>query len=181
MAIAICPPPLGNTRPRPRTRKRRTRRSGRPISPRRPTGRRYLDNDQARLYELIWKRTMASQASAPRWSARPPRSTSPEGRQDFRRGEPPVPSSASTASSRSTRKGSTTRTTRKAACPRSQGRAVEPRKIEAKQHFTEPPPRYTEATLVKRMEELGIGRPSTYASTMEALRDREYVASRTSA
>jgi DNA topoisomerase-1 len=48
-------------------------------------------------------------------------------------------------------------------------------KIEANQHFTEPPPRFTEATLVKRMEELGIGRPSTYASTLAVLKDREYV------
>jgi DNA topoisomerase I len=48
-------------------------------------------------------------------------------------------------------------------------------RIEASQHFTEPPPRYTEATLVKRMEELGIGRPSTYASTLAVLRDRDYV------
>jgi DNA topoisomerase-1 len=48
-------------------------------------------------------------------------------------------------------------------------------KIEADQHFTEPPPRFTEATLVKRMEELGIGRPSTYASTLAVLKDREYV------
>jgi DNA topoisomerase I len=48
-------------------------------------------------------------------------------------------------------------------------------KIEAAQHFTEPPPRFTEATLVKRMEELGIGRPSTYASTLAVLRDRNYV------
>ncbi|MGV8995839.1 MAG: type I DNA topoisomerase [Parvibaculaceae bacterium] len=43
------------------------------------------------------------------------------------------------------------------------------------QHFTEPPPRFSEATLVKRMEELGIGRPSTYASTLQTLRDRTYV------
>jgi len=48
-------------------------------------------------------------------------------------------------------------------------------KIEATQHFTEPPPRFTEATLVKRMEELGIGRPSTYASTLAVLRERDYV------
>ena len=48
-------------------------------------------------------------------------------------------------------------------------------KIMADQHFTEPPPRYTEAALVKRMEELGVGRPSTYASTLAVLRDREYV------
>jgi len=48
-------------------------------------------------------------------------------------------------------------------------------KVEARQHFTEPPPRYTEATLIKKMEELGIGRPSTYTSTLSVLRDREYV------
>ncbi len=47
--------------------------------------------------------------------------------------------------------------------------------IDAKQHFTEPPPRFTEASLVKRMEELGIGRPSTYASTLNVLRERNYV------
>lgn len=55
------------------------------------------------------------------------------------------------------------------------GETVHEKKIEAIQHFTEPPPRYTEATLVKKMEELGIGRPSTYASTMSVLQDRGYV------
>ena len=44
-----------------------------------------------------------------------------------------------------------------------------------RQHFTEPPPRYSEASLVKKMEELGIGRPSTYASILKVLRDRTYV------
>jgi DNA topoisomerase-1 len=48
-------------------------------------------------------------------------------------------------------------------------------RIEIGQHFTEPPPRFTEATLVKRMEELGIGRPSTYASTLAVLKERDYV------
>ena len=57
----------------------------------------------------------------------------------------------------------------------SQGEACKKEKIEASQHFTEPPPRYTEATLVKRMEELSIGRPSTYASTLAVLRERDYV------
>ncbi|HWC57214.1 MAG TPA: DNA topoisomerase, partial [Sphingomicrobium sp.] len=47
--------------------------------------------------------------------------------------------------------------------------------VEATQHFTQPPPRYSEASLVKRLEELGIGRPSTYASTLQTLKDREYV------
>jgi DNA topoisomerase I len=52
---------------------------------------------------------------------------------------------------------------------------VDRRAIEAGQHFTEPPPRFTEATLIKKMEELGIGRPSTYASTLNVLRERGYV------
>ncbi len=47
--------------------------------------------------------------------------------------------------------------------------------VEATQHFTQPPPRYSEASLVKRLEELGIGRPSTYASTLQTLKDRDYV------
>ncbi|MBC7522642.1 MAG: type I DNA topoisomerase, partial [Sandarakinorhabdus sp.] len=47
--------------------------------------------------------------------------------------------------------------------------------VEAKQHFTEPPPRFSEASLVKRLEELGIGRPSTYAAILQTLRDRAYV------
>ena len=56
-----------------------------------------------------------------------------------------------------------------------EGDALSEKAIDAKQHFTEPPPRYTEATLVKKMEELGIGRPSTYASTMAVLQERDYV------
>ncbi len=55
------------------------------------------------------------------------------------------------------------------------GEDVNCNKVESKQHFTEPPPRYTEATIVKKMEELGIGRPSTYASTLSVLQDRDYV------
>ncbi|MGH6863734.1 MAG: DNA topoisomerase, partial [Methylocella sp.] len=55
------------------------------------------------------------------------------------------------------------------------GEALGKDKIAADQHFTEPPPRFTEATLIKRMEELGIGRPSTYASTLAVLRERDYV------
>ncbi|HXW71830.1 MAG TPA: type I DNA topoisomerase [Methylocella sp.] len=56
-----------------------------------------------------------------------------------------------------------------------EGESLSRDKIEASQHFTEPPPRFTEATLLKRMEELGIGRPSTWASTLALLRDRAYV------
>ncbi|MGR3629076.1 MAG: topoisomerase C-terminal repeat-containing protein, partial [Sulfitobacter sp.] len=57
----------------------------------------------------------------------------------------------------------------------SQGDAMDKRAVTPEQHFTQPPPRYTEATLVKRMEELGIGRPSTYASIVTTIQDREYV------
>ena len=57
----------------------------------------------------------------------------------------------------------------------SEGEKLARNAVNADQHFTEPPPRYTEASLVKRMEELGIGRPSTYASTLNVLREREYV------
>jgi DNA topoisomerase I len=56
-----------------------------------------------------------------------------------------------------------------------QGERLDKRAIDASQHFTEPPPRYSEASLVKRMEELGIGRPSTYASILQVLKDRGYV------
>ncbi len=55
------------------------------------------------------------------------------------------------------------------------GDTVRDKAIEPEQHFTQPPPRYSEATLVKRLEELGIGRPSTFASTLAVLQDREYV------
>ena len=62
------------------------------------------------------------------------------------------------------------------ACRKSaQAKRQEKRAVEATQHSTEPPPRYSEASLIKRMEELGIGRPSTYASTLKTLVDREYV------
>jgi DNA topoisomerase-1 len=56
-----------------------------------------------------------------------------------------------------------------------QGDLPAKRGVEATQHFTQPPPRFSEASLVKRLEELGIGRPSTYASTIQVLRDRAYV------
>ncbi len=56
-----------------------------------------------------------------------------------------------------------------------EGEKAEKKTISPEQHFTQPPPRYTEATLVKRMEELGIGRPSTYASVITTIQDREYV------
>ena len=55
------------------------------------------------------------------------------------------------------------------------GEVLDLKEVEAKQHFTEPPPRYSEATLVKTLEELGIGRPSTYAPIISVIQDRNYV------
>jgi DNA topoisomerase-1 len=57
----------------------------------------------------------------------------------------------------------------------SEGATPAKKAVNAEQHFTQPPPRYSEASLVKKMEELGIGRPSTYAATLQTLKDREYV------
>ena len=137
---------------------------------------RYLDDDSAKLYKLIWQRTLASQASSA----------------DIERTTVDIDVTArdgSTYGARAT--GSVVRFDgflkiyeegiddaigEDGALPAlSKGEALDPRKIEAKQHFTEPPPRYSEATLIKKMEELGIGRPSTYATTLNVLRDREYV------
>ncbi len=59
--------------------------------------------------------------------------------------------------------------------PINKGDPLQTGKVDASQHFTQPPPRYSEASLVKKMEELGIGRPSTYASILTVLRDRNYV------
>src|SRR6201987_3025120 len=56
-----------------------------------------------------------------------------------------------------------------------QGERLARGEVEPRQHFTQPPPRYTEASLVKKLEELGIGRPSTYASILQVLQDRAYV------
>ena len=135
---------------------------------------RYLDADQARLYELIWKRALASQMESAEQerttvdvassdSATRLRATGTvtlfdgflklyqEGRDDDAEGEDGrLPKVA-------------------------QGDKLSLTAVRDAQHFTEPPPRYSEASLVKKLEELGIGRPSTYASILSTLRDRAYV------
>jgi len=134
----------------------------------------HLDEDQRRLYELIWKRAVASQMESARFERTTIdienadkklalRATGSvllfdgfltlyqEGRDDEdEEGETRLPKVSS-------------------------GASAEANKTHADQHFTQPPPRFTEASLVKRLEELGIGRPSTYASTLSVLREREYV------
>jgi DNA topoisomerase-1 len=134
----------------------------------------FLDADAARLYELIWKRAMASQME----SAQLERTTVEVLSADkkitlratgtvtlfdgyqvlYQEGQDDADDEGGS------------RLPKLAA-----GDATKVDSINPAQHFTEPPPRYSEASLVKKMEELGIGRPSTYASILSTLRDRAYV------
>ncbi|MEN5278208.1 type I DNA topoisomerase [Brucella sp. TWI432] len=139
--------------------------------------RRYLDEDQARLYELIWKRAIASQMQAA----------------DIERTTADIEAINGAKSAMLRANGSVTKfdgflaaytdhreeedeDEDSAKLPEIRsGEAISREKIDATQHSTEPPPRYSEASLIKKMEELGIGRPSTYAATLATLRDREYI------
>ncbi|MCP4382765.1 MAG: type I DNA topoisomerase [Hyphomicrobiales bacterium] len=135
-----------------------------------------LESDQARLYELIWKRTMASQMA----SAELERTTV-----DIAAGSPEAVGLRATGQVvrfdgfltlyQEGRDDDKKDDDAKRLPPLSSGDELAARGIAVDQHFTEPPPRYTEATLIKKMEELGIGRPSTYTSTLSVLRDRGYV------
>jgi DNA topoisomerase-1 len=137
---------------------------------------RYLDRDQARLYELIWKRTIASQMA----SAEMERTTidiaakSSQGEARLRATGTVIRFDGFLTLYQEGRDDEEDEEGGRLPALKS-GETVERDKIEATQHFTEPPPRYTEASLIKKMEELGIGRPSTYAATMGLLREREYV------
>ncbi|WP_339913935.1 type I DNA topoisomerase [uncultured Brevundimonas sp.] len=140
-----------------------------------------LDGDLQRLYELIWKRMVASQME----SARIDRTTvdveTPDGQTGLRATGQVVTFDGFLAVYEEGRderqKGTETDedddSTRLPSLK--EGATAKVEAVRADQHFTEPPPRFSEATLVKKLEELGIGRPSTYASILTTLRDREYV------
>jgi DNA topoisomerase I len=136
----------------------------------------YLGADEAKLYELIWKRTMASQME----SAELERSTidilakAGEKRLELRASGQVVRFDGFLKLYTEDKDDQDDEEDGRLPLVRVND-ALAREKIVATQHFTEPPPRYTEASLVKKMEELGIGRPSTYASTLQVLRDREYV------
>ena len=135
---------------------------------------RYLDGDAAKLYELIWKRAVASQME----SAEQERTTVD------------VISADKKITLRATgtvtlfdgfltlyQEGKDDAADEDGAkLPKvAAGDAAKVEKVTPAQHFTEPPPRYSEASLVQKLEELGIGRPSTYATILSTLRDRAYV------
>lgn len=139
--------------------------------------RKFLDPDMARLYDLIWKRAVASQMQA----AEMERTTAEieavnGGKVAGLRAVGSVVRFDGFLAAYTDHREDEEEDEESARLP--EIRASEPqekRSIEATQHSTEPPPRFSEASLIKRMEELGIGRPSTYAATLKTLVDREYV------
>ncbi|MDB5445484.1 MAG: topA, partial [Phenylobacterium sp.] len=146
----------------------------RPTSLARNPGRMHLEGDLGRLYELVWKRMIASQME----SARIERTTidleSADGRTGLRASGQVVLFDGYLAVYEEGRDDADDEEGGR--LPQvSEGAAARVAAARADQHFTEPPPRYSEASLVKKMEELGIGRPSTYASILSVLRDRAYV------
>ncbi len=141
--------------------------------PRELTGR--LDSDQARLYDLIWKRTIASQMASARIerTSADLRATADDGRVAMLRANGSVVTFDGFLSVYQDAKKDDDDDKR--LVPLKEGEEISREEITATQHFTEPPARYSEASLIKKMEELGIGRPSTYASTLKTLEDRDYV------
>ncbi len=140
---------------------------------------RYLGDEQRRLYELIWKRAVASQMQSAELDQVVVEIAEPAGRAKLRANGSIV---AFDGYLKLYAEG------RDDADPKGaedeDGRMLPPMReadplrrgaVAADQHFTQPPPRYSEASLVKKMEEIGIGRPSTYASILTVLRDRDYV------
>ncbi len=136
-----------------------------------------VEDDQRKLYDLIWKRTLASQMAAARMERTTVDVTSPDGQVGLRANGQVVLFDGYLKiydQGRDDRQEGEDED--EGRLPQvMQGEAVDKGKVTPDQHFTQAPPRYTEATLVKRMEELGIGRPSTYASILTTIVDREYV------
>jgi DNA topoisomerase-1 len=138
--------------------------------------RRRLDNDQARLYELIWTRTIASQMESAELERTTVDITAKAGARvlELRATGQVIKFDGFLALYQEGRDDEEDEDGRRLPSM-SQGEPLKRRDLSVTQHFTEPPPRFSEASLVKRMEELGIGRPSTYASILQVLKDRGYV------
>ena len=137
----------------------------------------FLDADQAKLYELIWLRTIASQMESAELERTTVDITANVASRvlDLRATGTVVNFDGFLALYQEGQDEDPEDEESRRLPQMSAGERLAKREIKADQHFTEPPPRYSEASLVKRMEELGIGRPSTYASILQVLRDRKYV------
>src|SRR6202522_2030808 len=134
----------------------------------------FLDADQARLYELIWLRTVASQMESAELERTTVDITAKVASRllELRATGTVVKFDGFLALYQEGHDEDSDDEDARRLPAMAAGEGLEKREIAATQHFTEPPPRYSEASLVKRMEELGIGRPSTYASILQVLQDR---------
>ena len=132
------------------------------------------DNDQRKLYDLIWKRTIAGQMEAARLERTIVEIGSRDGQVGLRATGQVVLFDGFLKVYEEGRD-DVIDDDDKRLPQMAEGDALTKHTVTPEQHFTQPPPRYTEATLVKRMEELGIGRPSTYASIVTTIQDRGYV------
>ena len=136
----------------------------------------HLDNDQRRLYELIWKRTVASQMASAVLDQVSIDIADPTGRLRLHATGSVVVFDGFLKLYQEDRDDAAEEDAEGRRLPAMRnGEHLARGAVEPAQHFTQPPPRYTEASLVKKLEELGIGRPSTYASIIQVLQDREYV------
>ncbi|WP_370402252.1 type I DNA topoisomerase [Sulfitobacter sp. JB4-11] len=133
-----------------------------------------LEPDQQKLYDLIWKRTLACQMASARLERTTVEVGSADGQVGLRASGQVVLFDGFLRVYEEGRDDVVDEDDKR--LPQiTQGDKTDKRDVTPEQHFTQPPPRYTEATLVKRMEELGIGRPSTYASIVTTIQDRGYV------
>jgi len=133
-----------------------------------------LEPDQRKLYDLIWKRTLSSQMQAARMERTTVDIGSKDGNVVLRANGQVMLFDGFLKIYEEGR--DDTEDDDGARLPQmAKDDAIAKKSVSPEQHFTQPPPRYTEATLVKRMEELGIGRPSTYASVVTTIQDRDYV------
>ncbi|HEC05391.1 MAG TPA: type I DNA topoisomerase, partial [Thiolapillus brandeum] len=135
----------------------------------------YLSKEQARLYDLIWKRTLASQMVHATLHTVAADLAAGEGNLFRANGSTIVNPGFMAVYQEGQDDKKTKDSDEKMLPPLKEGEQVDLLAIRPEQHFTEPPPRYSEASLVKALEEHGIGRPSTYASIISTLQDREYV------
>ncbi|WP_018141432.1 DNA topoisomerase I [Thioalkalivibrio sp. ALJ7] len=149
----------------------------------RPTSVRHVPNevrdrmtsDQARLYDLIWKRTVACQMIHATFDTVAADLVPGETQHRFRATGSTLVDPGFIAVYQEGRDDAAEDDEDKRLPEMAEGDTVKLNEVTADQHFTEPPPRYTEASLVKTLEEYGIGRPSTYASIISTLQSREYV------
>jgi DNA topoisomerase-1 len=150
----------------------------RPTAPRHLPSRikNYLSDDQYKLYDLIWKRTIACQMAHATLNLIAVDLTCGDGQHSFRATGSTIASPGFMAVYLEGKDdGKDSEDKESFLPPLQEGRPVPLNDILATQHFTEPPPRYGEASLVKALEEHGIGRPSTYASIISTLQNRDYV------